>query len=157
MKIGVISDTHLNGYDEELQQIINRHFREVDLVIHAGDITALSVLDMFGDKEVMAVCGNMDADLQGYLPPRLEWTLGGYRFGLIHGWGDPRGLRQVLRAQFAEIDCLVYGHTHQPFNEMVDGVLYFNPGSTSENRMYSSKTIGIIEVSGGLTGKIIAV
>ena len=156
VKIGVISDTHLNGYDQELREIIDTHFKNIELILHAGDITDLSVLDMFAGREVRAVCGNMDDALWGVLPSQLEFTIDGFRFGLIHGWGNPQGLRKTLRDRFEDLDCLVYGHTHQAFNECEDGVLYFNPGSTSSGRFSSRRSIGIIETGSSLSGEIIS-
>jgi len=60
VKIGVISDTHLDHYDEKLQESLERYFSDTDFILHAGDIVDLKVLDMFGKKDVKAVCGNMD-------------------------------------------------------------------------------------------------
>ncbi|HDQ03338.1 MAG TPA: metallophosphoesterase, partial [Deltaproteobacteria bacterium] len=60
-KIGVISDTHLDGFDGKLKSIVARHFHDVDMIFHAGDLVDLGVLDVFGPKEVKAVCGNMDS------------------------------------------------------------------------------------------------
>ena len=157
MRIGVISDTHLRGYDTWLQGIIDTHFNTVDLVLHAGDIVDLSVLSMFSDRDLKVVCGNMDIGLSTCLPTKLEFTLEGIRFGLIHGWGNPGGLRDKLRREFAEIDCIVYGHTHQAYNAVKEGILYFNPGSTSGNYGLSQKTIGILEINNGISGKIIQV
>ena len=60
IKIGVISDTHLPGYDKGLKNIIDKHFGDADLIVHAGDLVDLRVLDMFAGREIKAVCGNMD-------------------------------------------------------------------------------------------------
>ena len=60
MRIGVISDTHLPGYDKKLKTIVERYFRDVDLILHAGDLVDLGVLEVFGNRPVKAVCGNMD-------------------------------------------------------------------------------------------------
>ena len=157
MKIGVISDTHLRGYDESFKQIIELHFSGVDAIFHAGDLVDTEVLEMFPGWDVKAVCGNMDIILTDKLPAQLEFELEGIRFGLIHGWGSPSGLRKKLRQRFGAIDCLVYGHTHQAYNQIEDGVLYFNPGSPSGMRgpFLNQKTIGILEINNGISGRII--
>lgn len=157
MKIGVISDTHLTEYSESLKKAIDFYYADIDLVLHAGDITSLSVLDMFGGREVRVVRGNMDFAIEAGLPEKLEFTLEGIRFGLMHGWGNPYGLREKLRKEFGELDCLVYGHTHQAFNETRNGILYFNPGSASDSFLGGKKTVGILEINNGISGKIIEI
>ena len=52
VKIGVLSDTHISGFDQNLKKIIDEHFSDVDLIFHAGDLVDLCVLDLFGDKDV---------------------------------------------------------------------------------------------------------
>ncbi len=52
MKIGVISDTHLHRYSRDLQRIVDTYFRDVDLVLHAGDIVEMEVLDVFSTKKL---------------------------------------------------------------------------------------------------------
>ena len=61
MKIGVISDTHLDNIPDHLGKRILKHFKDVDMILHAGDVVELSVLDFFLDKEVKLVAGNMDS------------------------------------------------------------------------------------------------
>ena len=60
VRIGVLSDTHVYGFDRHLKQIVDEHFSDVDLIFHAGDLVDLSVLELFGEKDVKAVFGNMD-------------------------------------------------------------------------------------------------
>ncbi len=72
MKIGVISDTHLTSCDDRLTRLLKDHFRDVDLILHAGDLVDLRVLDAFAGKEVKAVCGNMDLpSVRQSLPKKL--------------------------------------------------------------------------------------
>lgn len=156
MKIGVISDTHLRHCDEKLRIIAESHFREVDMILHAGDMVALEVLDAFAGREVRAVCGNMDGrDVRDALGEKMLIEAGGFRIGLIHGWGMPFGIEKKLRKQFDHIDCLVYGHTHQARMEVRDGVLYFNPGSATDRRFTKKNSIGILEIGERIRGKII--
>jgi putative phosphoesterase len=158
LRIGVISDTHLKRYDERLKRIIDTYFRDVDLVLHAGDIIDLGVLELFSGRELKAVCGNMDSpSVRSVLPEKLEFSLGGFKFGMVHGWGSPFGLRQKVRREFGEVDCIVYGHTHQAFNESIRDVLFFNPGSAAHNLFSSKKTIGILEINNAISGHIIEI
>jgi Icc-related predicted phosphoesterase len=78
MKIGVISDTHLNISDDRLEKIVEDHFHGLDLILHAGDIVDLEVLDVFKDKQVYAVSGNMDPDsVRDVFPPKRIVEIGG--------------------------------------------------------------------------------
>jgi hypothetical protein len=156
VKIGVISDTHLTGYSERLKHLIDRHFADVEMVLHAGDLVDLAVLTIFGKLDVRAVSGNMDpASVREILPERLTLELGGLRIGLIHGWGSPAGMEDRLLKEFDRLDCLIFGHSHQPLNRVRDGVLLFNPGSATDRRFVSKNSLGILNISKGIQGEII--
>ena len=158
MKIGVISDTHLRGPDARLLAIIGKYFHDVDLILHAGDIVDLRVLEAFGDKEVIAVCGNMDsAGVEEEIPFKRVLEIGRIHIGLIHGWGAPHDLEDRIRKEFDSVDCIVYGHSHQPANHIREGVLFFNPGTAFDRRHNMSYTVGILEVGEeAIAGRIIA-
>jgi len=156
VKIGVISDTHLSGYDDRLRRLLDNHFNDVSLILHAGDLVDIRVLDSFAGKEVKAVCGNMDTQsVRQSLPDRLIINLHNYRIGIIHGWGMPFGIEKKLLREIGRVDCLVYGHTHRAANEVRDGILFFNPGSATDKRFASRNTIGILEGGEKINGKII--
>ena len=156
MKIGVIADTHLTGYSARLKDLIDRHFADVEMVLHAGDLVDLAVLTMFGKREVRAVSGNMDpASVRDVLPERMTLDLEGLRIGLVHGWGTPSGLEDRLLKTFDGVDCLIFGHSHQPVNRVQNGTLLFNPGSAMDRRFASFNSLGILNISGGIQGEII--
>ena len=156
IKIGVISDTHLPGYDEGLKKIVDEHFSDMDIVIHAGDLVDLRVLDMFAGKEVRAVCGNMDyPSVKEKIPGELLFEIQGFKFGVVHGWGAPSGIEERILAKTGSLDCIVYGHTHRPACHKIDGVLFFNPGSPTDKRFAAYRSIGILEIDKGVSGRII--
>jgi len=156
VKIGVISDTHLDEASDKLKAVVERYFADVDLVVHAGDLVDLSVLEIFHPRDVKAVCGNMDnSRVREKLPEQLIFEIKGFKFGLIHGWGSPRGLEERLKARFGDVDCVIYGHTHQPANVKKDNVLFFNPGSAAQRHFLTSRTVGILEIDRDITGNII--
>ena len=158
IKIGVISDTHLDEYDEKMRKRIEEHFSNVDMILHAGDIVDLSVLEMFGDKEIRAVCGNMDNfSVKQKYPEHLLFEINGLKFLLIHGWGTPWGLEEKISARFNDVNCVVYGHTHKPANHRKDNILFFNPGSAVEIYFNSSQTICILEIDKDIEGRIIKI
>jgi len=156
VKVGVISDTHLTSCDERLTRLLKEHFGDVDLILHAGDLIDMRVLDAFTGKDVKAVCGNMDLlSVKQHLPPKLVLDLCDYKIGLIHGWGMPLGIEGKLLKEVGHVDCLVYGHTHRATNKIRDGVLFFNPGSATDKRFAPRNTVGILEIGDSISGKII--
>ena len=158
VKIGVISDTHLDDYDEKLKKSVEEHFNDADIILHAGDMVGLSVLEIFGNKEIKAVCGNMDhSSIKEKFPERLLFEINGFKFLLTHGWGSASGIEERISSGLKDIDCVVYGHTHQPANHRKDNTLFFNPGSAVDRYFNSSKTIGILEIDKDITGRIIKI
>lgn len=153
--IGVLSDTHMEQPDAKLFERINQCFQDVDLVLHAGDITNLVVLEALAPLETLAVCGNMDDHLvSANLPVKRILELEGHKIGLIHGWGAPNGLETRISREFQGVDCIVFGHSHQPTNYKKGGVLYFNPGSPRQGYR-GSGTVGLLSVDKEITGRII--
>ncbi|MFO7570594.1 MAG: metallophosphoesterase family protein [Smithellaceae bacterium] len=158
VKIGVLSDTHLSGYDEGLKRIVQAHFKSVDLIFHAGDLVDMRVLDVFEGRQVKAVRGNMDSPgVRQALPEQLVMEIGGFKIALIHGWGAPDGMERKLANHFGKMDCIVYGHTHYPANKTVDGTLFFNPGSAMDKRFAPYRSVGVIEVGREITGRIVQI
>jgi len=158
MKIGVLSDTHIKGFPEQLGQSITHHFQDVDMVLHAGDVVESDVLDYFADRDVRAVAGNMDSwQLKERNPVKMVIIIEGFKVGLIHGWGSPVGIEERIRGEFDTIDVLIYGHTHNPTSHIRDGILFFNPGSPTCRRYASHNTIGILEVGEHITPHIITI
>ena len=157
LRIGAISDTHLVGPDGALRGIIQKYFADADMIFHAGDLVDLKVLEMFGDKDVRAVCGNMDnARTRRELPEELIMELGGFKIGLIHGWGSPEGIENRLAEKLGPLDLIVFGHTHYPAVRSINGTYFFNPGSAVDKRFARHTSIGIIEIGSQIDGRIIA-
>jgi len=158
VKIGVVSDTHISGFDKNLKQAIDEIFSDIDLIFHAGDLVDLKVLDMFGDKQVRAVCGNMDNPrVRQELPEQLIVEINGLKIGLIHGWGAPDGIEKKILNKLGKLDCIVFGHTHYPVNKTIEGVYFFNPGSAMDRRSAPFCSVGVLEIGNEITGRIIKV
>jgi putative phosphoesterase len=156
MKIGVISDTHLNVSNDRLEKIVEDYFLDVSLILHAGDIVELDVLNVFRGIDVCAVSGNMDHDsVREVFPEKRILEIEGRRIGLIHGWGSPFGLEEKIMREFENVECIVYGHTHRVMNEIRDDVLLFNPGSPTDRRFTRYNSVGILDVEKEITGNII--
>jgi hypothetical protein len=172
MKIGVISDTHLTGGENRggwrkllergpnnLEGLIHRLepiFADVEMVVHAGDINSQSVLDelaKFGPVE--AVQGNTDRTVLTSLPTQKVLELGGFNIGVIHGWGASEDIQKRIRERFKQVDAIIYGHTHEPFNRVIDGLFFFNPGSPTDNFFAPYKSVGVLKISQTIEGEII--
>jgi len=90
-KIGVISDTHIPHF-KKLPEVIWEHFAEVELIIHAGDLSILSVIDELETiAPVVAVQGNIEhEEVMLKLPIKREIEVGHCRIGIVHILGDSR-------------------------------------------------------------------
>lgn len=152
----VMSDTHLNHPTEEFREICNRYCDQADLVIHLGDWARSTILDYLEGYSLQAVAGNMDdhAILQR-LPAKKVIRTGKYRLGIIHGWGSSRDLRQRLAGEFEDVDAILYGHSHLPYVQRENGLLWFNPGSVFMGRGDLPGSIGILHADEELWGEII--
>ncbi len=157
MKIGVIADTHRRQATRELQELMSGPFQDVEMILHAGDLTELPVLQTFVGKEILAVCGNMDSPaVRKHLPSRRTFPAGNFNFGLIHGWGSPRGIEERISREFERVDCIVYGHTHEPSQNWREGIFFFNPGSFGCGfSPFGKNSVGLLEVEEGISGQII--
>lgn len=161
MKIGVISDTHVPRMAQDIPRVVYEGFKDVNLILHAGDLTELKFLEKLKKfKDVIAVSGNMDAEeIKQILKPKETFKAGNFRIGLIHGWGHPEGMSERLLTEFKgeKIDCLVFGHSHSPMNERRGGKLFFNPGSPTDKIFAPYNSYGILEINDTITGKIIRI
>ncbi len=160
MKIGVISDTHIPKRAKKIPAQVYQVFAGVGMIIHAGDLIERRLLkELSLLAPVEAVAGNMD-------PPELARELGYSKMivvekveiGLIHGFGDHS--TTLLRAYNAfrdeSPDCIVFGHSHQPYNDKYQGILLFNPGSPTDKRRQPFPSVGLLEVTAGrVTGEIV--
>jgi putative phosphoesterase len=141
-RIGVISDTHYTGSSQHylpLEQI-KKAFNKIDLIIHAGDITGECLLDLLREiAPVEAVCGNMDGgELAVKLLRSKILDVGGTLIGVAHKKTNFEG---------EKIDAMVFGHTHAPFNEVINGILYFNPGSPVKPVLPFPPSVGILKIT----------
>ena len=157
MKIGVISDTHLKGSDSFLEKVAERHFSDVDLILHAGDIISLDVLNAFKGKKLIAVAGNSDLPgVRETLPERSIIRANHFKIGLTHGWGFPLGMGSRVGTLFEGVDCVVFGHSHRATIFRRKGILYFNPGALSPGiASLWRRSIGILTVEKEIRGEII--
>ena len=148
MLIGLISDTHITDRARIIPQNVIDAFSDVDLILHAGDLTSLDVVEELEKiAPVMAVQGNMDRVNGINLPKAKTLEVEGVKIGIVHGEVYPRADTQqlVYLAKQLDVDILVSGHSHQPKIEQTDGVLLINPGSPIVPRL-ADRTVMLLEI-----------
>ncbi len=150
MKIGVLSDTHLYEVTPEFTDAVEKHFGDVDAVIHAGDTVAYAVYNYLEQFPLYAVAGNMDSPtLKELLKTKISFKVNGVRVGVIHGWGISHPIEENILKEFPDTKLIVYGHTHRPLiKNLPDGRLLFNPGSFRGSQPNFPPSIGLIEING---------
>jgi putative phosphoesterase len=140
VKLGIISDTH-----GRVPNGVHQALAGVDHILHAGDVGPVDVLtELEAIAPVSAVLGNTDHGI--ILPETRVEEFAGHKF-LIHHIVDMPVPSQRMRATLAEEqpDVVVFGHTHIPFHEKIDGILYLNPGSACQPREDSAASVAIVE------------
>ncbi len=159
MRIGVISDTHVPAAARHIPPRVFEIFRGVDLILHAGDIVELSVLDeLRAIAPVEAVAGNMDSlEVQQALPAKKIVQLGKYRVGIIHGKFKLHEQRENIIKEFDSVDLIIYGHSHTPFWGKVDGVYFLNPGSPTDTIHAPFNSVAILDAGDELKAEIVIV
>ena len=145
--IGIISDTHIPHF-KKLPGAIWEHFAGVELIIHAGDLSVLSVTkELETIAPVVAVQGNVEEDeVIHALPFKREIVVGHCRIGIVHILGDSKSRAKVARQEFPDVHIVVFGHSHIPYNQEHDGQLLFNPGSATDRRRQARCSIGLLHV-----------
>ena len=180
MKIGVIGGTYIPQLLPSLPEKVYGAFKGVDIILHVGDATEIRTLKELENNFTitLAVSGDMDSDeLKRYVEPTRVVEFAKRRIGVMHGHGftppQPQGLLEWLKSlfrkaepvenlyaayilgQFKGVDAIVFGHTHQPYVNTLNGVFLFNPGSAApigNNR----PSVGLMNVeSNSISGRII--
>ena len=149
MLIGLISDTHIPDRARILPTKVIEAFEDVELIIHAGDLTSPKVIeDLEEIAPVMAVQGNMDRARGIDLPKAKIIEAEGLRIGVIHGEVYPRADSDQLLylAKELDVDILVSGHSHQPKIEQKEGILLLNPGSPIVPRL-ADRTVMLLDIN----------
>ena len=125
---------------------------EVDVILHAGDFCTADVLhELESYAPIHAVLGNNDGpDVASWGAPEvLRLEIAGVRIAMIHDSGPAKGRLPRLRRLFPDADLVVFGHSHIPWDEELDGFRIFNPGSPTDKRRQPHGTIGILELDSG--------
>ena len=137
--VGVISDTHGLLRPEAVSALGGS-----EVIVHAGDVGDPEILrELAKIAPVHAVRGNIDTAAARVLPAFEVVEVGEISIYVLH---DRKQLD--LKPNAAGFAAVISGHSHQPAQEIVDGVLYFNPGSAGPRRFRLPVTVGRLRVSG---------
>ena len=152
MRLAIVSDTHMPRGARALPPRALELMRGADAILHAGDLTRLSVLHelLTLGPAVYAIHGNVDdAEVRRALPETREEAFAGVVLGMTHIPGPHAGRLERLQRQFPGAAAVIYGHTHMPEHLEHAGFQAFNPGSPTEKRRASAHTIGIATIESG--------
>lgn len=147
----VLSDTHADT-GPQLTSHLRSQAKAADGLVHAGDFTTETVLDMFESltPTFWGVAGNSDAaGVTDRLPETQVIERFDRRILLLHGHRhDETKLGLLARQENADI--AVVGHTHRPGIETVGGVTVVNPGSHADPRGHQAAYAAIANTDDGV-------
>ncbi|MGY4976965.1 metallophosphoesterase family protein [Streptomyces sp. 900105755] len=151
MRLLITSDTHVPLRAKRLPDRLLAELPRADVVLHAGDWVDEATLDLLESRSrrLIGVYGNNDGPgLRARLPEVAHADLGGLRFGVVHETGPAQGREARCAARFPDLDVLVFGHSHIPWDTTAPGGLrLLNPGSPTDRRRqphctYLTATVG---------------
>ncbi|WP_128435666.1 metallophosphoesterase family protein [Streptomyces cyaneus] len=138
MRLLLMSDTHLPKRAKALPDPLLAELPGADVVFHAGDWVDAATLDLLESRcaRLVGVYGNNDGpDLRARLPEVAYVELGGLRFGMVHETGPAQGRETRCASRFPDLDVLVFGHSHIPWDTTAPtGLRLLNPGSPTDRR-----------------------
>jgi putative phosphoesterase len=134
----MMADTHVPKRARDLPEPLWQEVGKADVVIHAGDWVSEQLLDQLESRarELVGVYGNNDGPpLRRRLPEVARPDIGGLRFAVVHETGDSKGRERRCSARYGDVDVLVFGHSHIPWDTTTpSGLRLLNPGSPTDRR-----------------------
>ena len=153
MRLLLLADTHLPKRARDLPAQVWAEVESADLVVHAGDWVSVDLLDELEQRSraLLACWGNNDgAALRARLPEVAHATLEGVRVAVVHETGDKTGRERRADAAHPDVDLLVFGHSHIPWDTVSPrGMRLLNPGSPTDRRRQPTCTYLTLELAGG--------
>ena len=126
---------------------------EADVVVHAGDWVSVELLDALQARarRLIGVVGNNDGPpLRARLPELARVELAGVRLAVVHETGPAGGRERRCAATYPDIDVLVFGHSHIPWDSTTaTGLRLLNPGSPTDRRRQPTHTWMTARVQAG--------
>jgi putative phosphoesterase len=152
VRLVLTADTHLPKRAKDLPPALWAAIEAADVTIHAGDWVSTEALDAIEAraKRLVGVYGNNDGPpLRARLPEIARTTIGGLRIAVVHETGDAKGREQRCAERFPDVDVLVFGHSHIPWDTTaLTGLRLLNPGSPTDRRRQPYATFMEAELTG---------
>ncbi|MEN3300586.1 metallophosphoesterase [Pseudonocardia sp.] len=149
----LMSDTHVPVRAKDLPAPLWEAVDAADVVVHAGDWMAVELLDALQARaaRLVAVWGNNDGDaLRARLPEVAYAEIDGVRLAVTHETGAAQGREKRCAARFPDVDVLVFGHSHIPWDSTAEnGLRLLNPGSPTDRRRQPTHTWMTAEIRDG--------
>ena len=152
VRVLLLADTHLPTRARDLPAQVWREVETADVVVHAGDWMTVALLEELAARSarLVGVWGNNDGpELRARLPEVARVELGGLRWGVVHETGAKGRREERMRAAYPDLDVLVFGHSHIPWDTEHDGLRLLNPGSPTDRRRQPRRTYMTCTVGGG--------
>ncbi len=134
----LMADTHLPKRAKRLPDELWSAVDAADVVVHAGDWVDVATLDALEERSARLIgCyGNNDGpELRERLPEVARAELAGVRLGVVHETGGKQGREARMDAAYPQLDVLVFGHSHIPWDTTTpNGLRLLNPGSPTDRR-----------------------
>lgn len=157
-RLVLTADTHVPRRARDLPGQLWAAIADADVVIHAGDWVDAALLDELErrSRRLVAVYGNNDhGQLRERLPEVALAEIAGVRLGVIHETGPAQGRAERCAAQFPDLDVLVFGHSHIPWDSTTStGLRLLNPGSPTDRRRQPYCTYMTATAQNGSLGSV---
>lgn len=153
MRIAIVSDTHIHSHPEKMKDIMDKYFKDADILIHAGDYTSDSVVDILKlHKNFIGVWGNNDGPyIRKALNEKEIFKAAGYKIGIFHGHGSKLAQENAYdKFKDDEVDIIIFGHNHQPAIFTKNKLLMLNPGSLTNKRREKWHSFIILDIEKGI-------
>ncbi len=149
----LMADTHLPKRAKALPTELWAAVDAADVVVHAGDWVEPPLLDELEQRAqwLVACHGNNDGpELRSRLPEVARVEIEGLRLAVVHETGDKRGREERCAAGYPDVDVLVFGHSHIPWDTTAGtGLRLLNPGSPTDRRRQPHCTYMTAVADGG--------
>ncbi|GAA4532726.1 metallophosphoesterase family protein [Mycobacterium paraffinicum] len=159
MRLLLISDTHVPKRARDLPARVWDEVGAADVVVHAGDWVVPELLDELEARSarLVACWGNNDGPaLRARLPERVDVTLAGVRFTVVHETGAAAGRDARMSRLYPDTQVLVFGHSHIPWDTRTDaGLRLLNPGSPTDRRRQPFCTYMTANVADGTLADVV--
>jgi uncharacterized protein len=155
----ILSDTHVPQRARDLPEEVWDAVVAADVVIHAGDWNDGHLHDALAStaRRLIGCYGNNDGDrLRARLPRVARVELEGVRFAVVHETGPSRGREARCDAAYPNVDVLVFGHSHIPWDTTTPrGLRLLNPGSPTDRRRQPYSTYMTATAADGRLGDVV--